>query len=161
MIGAVLYSILVCCKHIFIVFAPILGLFTLISLVSKRETALFDFLLILYSCCKVVLISFLPFVMKGQIFAITERLFPIQRGLLHSYWAPNFWALYSILDLAVRKLFIYRPSLYFAIYKKTEIPTSTLCNGVTGDKTFSILPNVTPLHTIILIGAFHMVTSQY
>ena len=133
----------------------------MISILAKKEAALFDFLLIFYSCSKVALISFLPFLIKGQLFVIAERLFPIQRGLLHSYWAPNFWALYSILDLTVRRLFIYRPSLYAIIFKKNDIPTSTLCNGLTGDKIFSFLPNITPFSTVLLIGVFHIVHSHY
>ena len=161
MIGTVLYTVLVCFKHIFIVFAPVLGLFTLVSILQKKENGLFDLLLIFYSCSKILLISFLPFFLKGQLFAIAERLFPIQRGLLHSYWAPNFWALYSILDLIIRRFFIFRPELYLAIFKKNDIPVSTICNGLTGDRSFSILPNVTPLVTVVLIGVFHIVNIEF
>lgn len=155
--GAVIFTALICLKHLFIVFAPILGLFTLVSIFSNQNSFLFELLLIFYSCSKILIMSFLPFIMNGQIFDIAKRLFPIQRGLLHSYWAPNFWALYSIFDLTLRRLFIIKPELYVSIFKKNEIPDSNLCNGLTGEKSFSILPNIYPYFTVLLIGILHIV----
>ena len=160
LIGSVLFTVLICFKHIFIVFAPVLGLFVLCTVFSRTRGTLSEILLISYSCAKVLVIAFLPFVAKGQLNNIIERLFPVKRGLIHSYWAPNFWALYSCLDLALRRFFIFKPEMYHIIFKSLEIPPSTLCNGLMGEKSFSILPNITPLISVFTIGLFHLVSAK-
>lgn len=46
-------------------------------------------------------ISFMPFLIVGGIEGIKQifaRLFPFSRGLVHQYWAPNFWAIYYFID---------------------------------------------------------------
>lgn len=158
MVGSILFTTLLCFKHIFVVFAPVVGLFVLIFTLSKSSDYFYELLIISYSCIKIVLISFLPFLIKGQFIDIIKRLFPVQRGLLHSYWAPNFWALYSCLDLALRRFFISNPHLYSKFSRNFDIPVSTLCNGLTGEKSFSILPDISPITSIILIGLFHLVS---
>ncbi len=152
-----MFVILVCFKHIFIVFAPVLGSFVLISSFMSSQGVVYDLLIISYSCFKIILIAFLPFLLKGQIFDIVARLFPIQRGLIHSYWAPNFWALYASLDLVLRKVFLIKPELYHKLFKSLDIVSSTLCNGLTGEKSFSILPNINPVTTLVSIGLLHLV----
>lgn len=158
LIGSVLFTLLVCFKHIFIVFAPILGLFVLGSIISNIQGTFSELLLISYSCAKILVIAFLPFIAKGQLKNIINRLFPIQRGLIHAYWAPNFWSIYSCLDLGLRRIFIYKPEIYEKLYKRFEIPPSNLCDGLTGEKSFSILPNIAPLTSIVIIGILHMVS---
>ena len=54
------------------------------------------------------IISFAPFVIYGgfgQIQIILARLFPFARGLVHSYWAANFWAFYCALDRLLAAVF--------------------------------------------------------
>jgi alpha-1,3-glucosyltransferase len=157
LLGCILFSVLLCFKHIFIVFAPVIGLFVLRSISLNSENMLSDFLIIIFASVKVVLLSFLPFIINSQLELIIYRLFPLHRGLLHSYWAPNFWALYSTIDLTLRRMFLSYPELYLNIFKSNQIPASNLCNGLTGEKSFSILPNISPFVSICFIAILHLV----
>lgn len=47
------------------------------------------------------IVSFGPFFVIGGVPSIKQilsRMFPFSRGLIHHYWAPNFWALYYFID---------------------------------------------------------------
>jgi alpha-1,3-glucosyltransferase len=69
-----------------------------------------------------------------QVFA---RLFPVdERGLLHAYWAPNFWALYAGADLALKRL-----QSQPAAPAAGVSPASGLVQGAVG---FAVLPKVPP-----------------
>jgi alpha-1,3-glucosyltransferase len=87
----------------------------------------------------VFLASFGPF--WTHIPQILSRLFPFKRGLLHSYWAPNFWAFYSFTDRLLLKLFS---------WNKT---TASLTRGIVGDVQFGVLPDIQPWHTLLLTVA--------
>lgn len=74
---------------------------------------------------------------------ILARLFPIQRGLCHAYWAPNIWALYAMLDKVLVVL---------------GFPTSTegvalMSGGLVQEATFAVLPSVSPLMCAMLTFA--------
>ncbi|KAA8499421.1 Dolichyl pyrophosphate Glc1Man9GlcNAc2 alpha-1,3-glucosyltransferase [Porphyridium purpureum] len=74
-----------------------------------------------------------PFIYHGQIAHVLMRMFPFQRGLLHSYWAPNLWALYAGTD----KL------LAFVMGSEREKAWST--RGLVGVMhPFAVLPSVGP-----------------
>lgn len=82
-------------------------------------------------------VSLGPFIQLGQLRQLLERLFPFKRGLLHSYWAPNFWALYTFVDLIL--------GVAFKIKVENK---STL--GIVGLHENCLLPNITPLYTWVL-----------
>ena len=131
--GAIFYIICLCMKHIFIYFAPAYFLFyfqhIIINNIKKKKikNLIINSLLIGLSICTVLFISFLPFIAisikernLSQLIQIKNRLFPVQRGLLHTYWAPNFWALYSFLDKILYFSHINLSKKYKIIHKITN-----------------------------------------
>lgn len=79
-----------------------------------------------------------------------SRLFPFERGLTHAYWAPNFWALYNIIDKAALVV------LRFVNRSKYDVLTAankaSLTGGLVGldQGTHVVLPSISPRVTIIL-----------
>lgn len=108
--GAFLFSVLLNFKHIYLYAAPVYFIY-LIGAYIKTDIGR------LAKIAAVTLIpfavSFVPLILAGgfeQIGFVFARLFPFQRGLVHSYWAPNFWALYYFLDRILAALgFHHRP----------------------------------------------------
>ncbi|CAI5440886.1 unnamed protein product [Caenorhabditis angaria] len=91
--------------------------------------------------------SFLPFLATGgpqSILDILHRLFPISRGLTHAFWAPNFWTLYNLLDLVLYKL-----TRILKVAPNLVAPSYT--NGLVQEYEHSVLPNVSPIGTLILV----------
>lgn len=134
--SALLFSVLLNFKHIYLYVAPVYFLYILGGYVKtnlKRLSAVAAFTLIPFA------LSFGPFVLKGglsQIGIIMARLFPFQRGLVHAYWAPNFWAAYYFLDRVLG-------SMGFA----QRLPEP----GVAYSSSLKVLPNVTAGVTLLII----------
>ncbi|KAE8878890.1 putative dolichyl pyrophosphate Glc1Man9GlcNAc2 alpha-1,3-glucosyltransferase [Phytophthora fragariae] len=66
---------------------------------------------------------------------ILSRLFPVQRGLCHAYWAPNVWALYAFLDKVL---------VILGFPAATE-GVALMSGGLVQEASFAVLPSVSPL----------------
>jgi alpha-1,3-glucosyltransferase len=101
LLSGVLFAVLLNFKHLFLYFAPFYFVYLLrnycYSTSPKTENIflLHRFLGLGLSVILVFALSFGPFVLMGQLGQVLSRLFPFGRGLVHAYWAPNFWALYN------------------------------------------------------------------
>ena len=185
--GAIFYFICLCMKHIFIYFAPAYFLFyfqyIIINNIKKKKyiVLLTNVILIGLGILAVLLISFLPFIAISireknfsQLIQIKNRLFPVQRGLLHTYWAPNFWALYSFVDkilyfsninLSKKFSIIEKICNFFLKFKKNKNinekrNTSSLGaseNGVSKETGFDIIPDIDMKITNIIIVTFILI----
>ncbi|KAG0242055.1 family 57 glycosyltransferase [Mortierella sp. GBAus27b] len=95
-----------------------------------------------------------PFAAMNQLPQLASRLFPFKRGLCHSYWAANFWALYSFVD---RVLIILVTKTPLAQYLNLSLDPSALgatTRGLVGDTAFGVLGTVTPASTLKLTVLF-------
>jgi len=99
--GTLVFVLLCCAKHLFIVLAPVLGAYVLRWHVLGAPSAVDAarrFVGLAGGCAGLVAAVFAPVLMSGDVAAnarqLLQRLFPFGRGLVHAYWAPNAWALY-------------------------------------------------------------------
>ena len=99
-------------------------------------------------------VSLLPILISNplpNLLQFLSRLFPFQRGLIHSYWAPNVWALYAGIDRVLS--FIYTRFLHLPVRQ------SNTANGLVGIVSFSVLPEISSVMTIVLMLTSYMVNS--
>jgi alpha-1,3-glucosyltransferase len=144
-LGAFVFSVLLNFKHIYL-YAAIAYFIYILKEYILKDGSLKDKIVRLVKIGAATLlpfvIAFLSFVYLGgigQINQIFSRLFPFQRGLIHEYWAPNFWALYYFLD-KVAHLLLSRLGMQIVSVKEA----GELHN-------LRVLPDVAPLVTTIII----------
>lgn len=148
--GVVMYGVAVNLKHTLIPLAPALAMTTLITLIRRHRkpgqsiVSLFlnvSFLVnaafVFVSFLSSLLVPWIPLWVaggRGAVRAALSRLFPFKRGLLHAYWAANFWAVYAAADLVLRAAGFFVRS-----------PSGNATSGIIGAVSpFSTLPNVSP-----------------
>ncbi|KAK7319112.1 hypothetical protein RJT34_03825 [Clitoria ternatea] len=145
-LGGFFFAVLLCFKHLFAVAAPVYFVYLLRHYCWGGMVRGFSRLLIMGGVVAAVFISaFGPFFHLGQIQEVIRRLFPFGRGLCHAYWAPNVWVFYIMSDKGLA--FIFR-KLGFNI----QTPEASFTAGLVGDSSpFSVLPQITPLMTFIMV----------
>lgn len=108
--SALVYAVLLNFKHIFLYFAPCFGILYLKRVVFNQPTPakqFTNFCLLALQTVAVFAVSFGPFLWVGgadQMRQIASRLFPFQRGLVHTYQAANVWAFYFFFNKYVVNL---------------------------------------------------------
>ncbi|KAH3900173.1 probable Dolichyl pyrophosphate Glc1Man9GlcNAc2 alpha-1,3-glucosyltransferase [Saccharomycodes ludwigii] len=163
---AFFFTVALCFKHIYLYLAPSFFVFLLRVYVLnihknfefKSYKSLFG-LIRWYNLVKlsfvvlsVLLVCFAPFI--GSYKQLLVRLFPFSRGLTHSYWAPNFWAVYSFLDKVLAMILKTSPK------KDIGVPNiNTGTRGLVQDVEFLVLPQIEPKITFILTLFYQMIAT--
>ncbi|KAG0200162.1 glycosyl transferase [Mortierella sp. GBA30] len=160
--SGILFAALLNFKHIYLYIAPSYFAFLLRaycfenagnSIRAKSWISAFrplHFLALSISVVAVFAASLGPFIALNQLPQLAGRLFPFKRGLCHSYWAANFWALYSFVD---RIMILLVSKTLLGQYLNLSLDPAALSattRGLVGDTAFGILPTVTAQHTLIL-----------
>lgn len=142
--GSLLFSSLLCSKHIFLYAAPAFFVYLLRHYCTGRH-AVARFLALGTTVSLTFAIFWGPFIYAGQLMQLLKRLFPVSRGLMHAYWAPNAWALYAALD---KFLAVILPRLGWSSAVR---PTgaASLTGGLVQDAWFAVLPNINSTTTAI------------
>lgn len=119
LLAAVCFSCLLSLKHLFLTLAPFFTCFLLMAYVKRSPRRLCIVGTVALSSLAAGLAPcLLPAAAAGRLSRasceIIARLFPFNaRGLVHSYWAPNVWALYAFLDRLV--VFASPPGAYTGV----------------------------------------------
>uniref|UniRef100_A0A671KI93 Alpha-1,3-glucosyltransferase n=2 Tax=Sinocyclocheilus anshuiensis TaxID=1608454 RepID=A0A671KI93_9TELE len=152
--GALLFSVLLNLKHIYLYIAPAYGIYLLRCFCFTQSNADGSLQWRSFSVVRLVTlgtivlptfaVSFGPFIALGQLPQVLSRLFPFKRGLCHAYWAPNIWALYNIADKAFSIL-----GVKFKLLDINKLPKASMTGGLVQELQHSVLPSVSPLATLV------------
>ncbi|XP_069496035.1 dolichyl pyrophosphate Glc1Man9GlcNAc2 alpha-1,3-glucosyltransferase isoform X2 [Ambystoma mexicanum] len=152
--GALLFAVLLNFKHIYLYVAPAYGVYLLRSFcftanksdgsVKWSSFSLLRFVSLGTIVCAVFAVSLGPFIAMGQLPQVLSRLFPFRRGLCHAYWAPNFWALYNVMDKTMSVI-----GLKLRWIDPGKIPKASMTGGLVQEFQHTVLPSVTPFATLI------------
>lgn len=139
-------------KHLFLYIAPVYGVYLLRNYCFQKDKrgsglnwrtfSILNLLKIGAVVLTVFAISFGPFIYLGQLPQVLRQLFPFKRGLSHSYWAPNFWALYNTLDKVAITILLKTGSV-----EKSNVASMT--GGLVKEYHHQVLPSVSPTFTLI------------
>ncbi|KYQ47439.1 putative dolichyl pyrophosphate Glc1Man9GlcNAc2 alpha-1,3-glucosyltransferase [Trachymyrmex zeteki] len=139
--GAMWFSILLNLKHLYVYVAPAYIVWLLKSHClnsGKFFRRLFSLGLIVLT---VLAVSFGPF--RTQLPQVISRLFPFKRGLVHSYWAANGWALYIGAEKVLSVIWKHLGWL-------KDVKSAVMTGGLVQEQNFLILPTPTPIVTFLL-----------
>jgi len=92
----------------------------------------------------------------GHMKQILSRMFPFKRGLIHSLWAPNFWALYAFADrifnfLCICLVFWCESCIVRVLGLSFAVNRGT---SKTAETELLILPNIPPWVSLLLTVGF-------
>lgn len=157
--GAFWFAVLLNMKHIFLYMAPAFGIYLLKNYCLEGGSKKFNRTVFLERVMQlgivvilVTAVSFGPFILIGQGSQVFSRLFPFKRGLCHTYWAPNVWAIYNIMDKVLLKVFAASTFLNkgFSINGSVINATGSMTSGVLQSYEHIFLPTITPSITAAL-----------
>ncbi|BFZ24570.1 hypothetical protein BsWGS_27609 [Bradybaena similaris] len=147
------FAVLLNMKHIFIYVAPAWFIYLLRNYcfqanrpVTWNNFSLHNFMTLASVVGLVFGVSFGPFIYMNQFSQVMSRLFPFKRGLVHAYWAPNFWALYSGADKAFTIA-----GVSTGLVNQSRIPLASMTGGMVQEYNHAMLPSIAPLFTMALV----------
>ncbi|XP_005090004.1 probable dolichyl pyrophosphate Glc1Man9GlcNAc2 alpha-1,3-glucosyltransferase [Aplysia californica] len=160
--GAFWFAVLLNMKHIYMYVAPAYFVYLLRSYcftgtgpVLWRKFSIGRFASLGAVVGAVFVMSFGPFIYFQQIGQVLSRLFPFKRGLLHAYWAPNFWALYAVCDKVLTV-----SAVRLGLVGADRVASAAMTGGMVQEYSFVVLPDVPPIVTM-MVTVIAMMPSLY
>ncbi|SPO21208.1 related to glucosyltransferase [Ustilago trichophora] len=171
---AFLFSSLLNLKHIYVYVAPPFLIFLLRSYVFPVGSRASDLGRSLERLITVGVVTLIPFALSlaplaidglrheagslGVLSQMVQRLFPFSRGLIHAYWAPNVWALWTFADRVLVKLLAripaaraFLPTSFAARYDAAaSTGFASASRGLVENISFGVLPEISPSTCFIL-----------
>ena len=171
---AFLFSSLLNLKHIYVYVAPPFFVFLLRSYVFPVGSRASDVGRSAERLITVGVVTLFPFVLSlaplaidglrheagpiGVLSQMVQRLFPFSRGLIHAYWAPNAWALWTFADRILVKLLprlpaarALLPASFLARYDAAASSGfASASRGLVENISFGVLPEISPSTCFLL-----------